>query len=582
MNDFKFLMDVATGKEVADLAICNARLVNVYTGRIEDANVLVAGGLIARVSSPKENFTARQIIDAQGMYLVPGFIDAHTHFELAMMSAVPFAEAVLPRGTTAAVVDPHDLANVMGIEGLRLLAEEIKLIPLKTYLMIPPCVPSAPKLEDAGATMTLQDIKLGLKLPYAHGIAETMDFNRVLDQEPELMAILSWAREEGILVDGHCPELRGKELQAYTSTGPILTDHESVTVEEMREKYQAGMRVIIRRGSLSEPASAGEFVNSLANTGNVLLATDGCITIGDMLDKGHMDNALRAVVAEGVDPITAVQMATINVARAYRLDHKLGGIAPGRSADMVLLSDLQDFQVQTVIVNGKKLEKDLHLPRFAYPDAALQTIKLSPVAEDTFHIKAPCAQGKAKVRVINIIDGTLATTEEHHELPVKGGLLCNDPKRDLLKVAVFERYGKTGTYAVGIIKGTGIKNGAVGGSVGQDTQNVVVVGTSDADMALAVNTLREQQGGLVVVGDGCVLASVRLPIAGIMTDIPPAQLKQEVAKFDAASASLGCTLTNPFLTLSLQIALAVIPELRITNRGLVDVLSGKFVPLFVD
>jgi len=591
-QDLLLSTGVALKEGTSDVIIKNARLVNVVTSRVEEVDVLVCSGLVAWVG-PRNSHRLKatpsstsipngEVFDAQGAYLLPGLIDAHTHFEMSMMSAVPFAEAVIPQGTTAAIVDPHDICNVMGIEGMKLLAEEVKCIPLKTFLMVPPCVPSSPKLEDAGAQMTLEDVREGMRIPFAWGIAETMDFARVLEREPEIIRILSWARERGLLVDGHCPDLRGDRLQAYALIGPIRTDHESVTVEEMREKYRLGMKVIIRRGSLNEPASAGDFVNSLDDPSNVLLSTDGCITVGDMLEKGHMNYALRAVVAEGVDPITAVKMATINVARAYGFDHWIGMVAPGRCADLVLVEDLKDFKVKAVFVDGKRVPAptSFHLMRYAYPSRALNTVRLSAVSPDDFRIEAPAKEGMVRVRVISIVDGTLATGQEIHEMEVKQGLLRADTSRDLLKVAVFERYGRTGTRCIGIVGGFGLRKGAFGGSVGQDTQNVVVVGADDADMALVVNAIREQQGGLVVAAGGRVLANIRLPIAGIMTDENPFALHRQVVALSEALRSLGCLLSNPFLTLSLQLTLAVIPEMKITNRGLVDVASARFIPLF--
>ncbi|MDX9870818.1 MAG: adenine deaminase C-terminal domain-containing protein [Clostridia bacterium] len=579
-------MDVALGKTPADLAITNAKLVNVATRRVEEADILVAEGIIAAIQergSAKKG-AATQELDAGGRYLLPGLLDAHTHIEMSFLSAVPYAECVLPLGTTGIMVDPHDMVNATGLEGLRHFAAEMASTPLKCYLMVPPCIPSSPDLEDAAINMTLQDMKKAFNLPSAHGIAETMDFSRVLAQEQELLHILSWSREQNLLVDGHCPELRGRALQAYALTGPVLTDHESVTVEEMQEKYRLGMRVIIRRGSLSESASAGDFVNSLADTSNVLLSTDGCITVHDILTKGHMNYALRCVVEEGVDPLVAVQMGTINVARAYGLSHRVGIIAPGRAADLVLVNNLHEFKVEAAYLNGRRLPAPgkYQLPRYAYPQQVLETVKLKEVAAEAFRIKTPAAGGMVKVRAIAIIDETVATAEEIHEMQAVGGELQIDPSRDLLKAAVFERYGRAGTHATAIVKGFGLKKGALAGSVAQDTQNIVAVGASDEDMALAVNTLKKQHGGIVLAEGGKILANIKLPIGGIMTDIPPEQLQTAMADLNQKAKALGSTLTDPIFSLYMQIALAVIPEIRLTNRGLVHVASAQFIPLWID
>jgi len=461
-------------------------------------------------------------------------------------------------------------------------ARELAMTPLKAYLMIPPCVPGTPTLEEAGANMTLEDMQAAMQLPNAWGIGETMDFIRVLEQEPEIMSILAWGHNQNLRIDGHCPELAGDDLQAYIAAG-ILTDHESVSLEEMLEKYRLGMKVILRRGSLKEPVRAGDFTAQLPDTTNVLLSTDGCIYLDDILDKGHMNRALQAIVAEGVDPITAVQMATINVARAYGIDNKIGSISPGKKADMVLVSDLESFDIEAVFVDGKQFDASNYtIPSYNYLSEVLNTVKLGEVSPETFKIPAPIASGEVKVRVMTIIEGTVATREEHELLPVQDGLLQPDVSRDLLKVAVFDRYQEAGHYALGIVRGFGIKKGALAGSVGQDSQNLVVVGSNDEDMALAVNTIREIQGGIVFAADGQVIAQVRLPIAGIMSDIEPRKLQQEFKKLHQSLAEMGSTQGNPSFDLSLLLTCAVIPELKITNRGLVDALSSQFVPLIIE
>jgi adenine deaminase len=577
-------ISVALNEQPADIAITNARLVNVMGGTIQEVDVLVSDGYVAWVGPRRTGPVAAQTVDADGRYVLPGLIDAHTHCEMAMLSMVPFAEVVVPQGTTAAMMDTHDIVNVMGVDGMLLLAEESRATPLKALFSVPPCVPSSPKVEDAGAEITLEDVKRGMECDLAWGIGETIDFERVLEREPEIMRILNWARERGLRADGHCPALLGDPLQAYAAAGPIVTEHESASLEEMRQRLDAGMRVIIRRGSLSEPVSAGDFVNSVRDTGNVLLATDGCITLVDMLEKGHMNNALRCVVEEGVDPIVAVQMATINVARAHGLDHRLGVVAPGRVADMVLVDDLQGFGVSAVFVDGAAVPPlgSLHLPRFEYPPEATHTVKLSPAHASDYAVAAPEGAGPARTRVINILDGSLLTEEEEHDLQVSDGSVLADASRDLLKVVVLERYGKAAAQkCVGFVRGFGLRTGAFGGSVGQDAQNVAIVGANDEDIALVANAIQENQGALVVAADGRVTACVPLPIAGLMTSDDPHALMARVVELNAALADLGCTLSDPFLTLSLQLTVACIPGLKITNRGLVDAWSGNFVPLFI-
>lgn len=577
------IMNVALNKSKADLIIHNAQVVNVFTKEIEKIDVAVAEGVIAWMGSPNSSETrdAQVIYDAEGKYLIPGLIDAHCHIEMSFMSPIPFAKTVIKHGTTAAILDMHDVCNA-GINGMHNFAKEIACTPLKAFLMIPPCVPGTPTLEEAGANVTLKDIKEAFSsLPNAWGIGETMDFVRVLNQEEEMMSILAWARQQNIVIDGHCPELRGDDLQAYLSAG-MLTDHESVSLEEMLEKYRLGMKIILRRGSLKEPVRAGDFVAKLADTTNVLLSTDGCIYLDEILDKGHMNCALKEIVSEGVDPVTAVQMATINVARAYGVEHQIGAIAPGRKADLVIVNDLVNFEVEAVFIDGKLFdESNYEIPAFNYPEDVLNTVKLGEVTPDKFAIKTAAETDEVKVRVMTLIEGTVATKEEHEVMTVKDGLLQPDVNRDLLKVAVFDRYRENGHYALGIVRGFGLKSGAFGGSVGQDSQNLAVVGANDEDMALVVNTIREMQGGIVVVNNGQVVAKVNLPIAGIMSSIDPRELQQQFARLHQELANMGCELLNPSFNLSLLLTCAVIPELKITNRGLVNALTGEFVPLII-
>ncbi|HZJ84365.1 MAG TPA: adenine deaminase [Syntrophomonadaceae bacterium] len=579
ISKIKKVMDVAQGKAEADLIIKKAQVVNVFTKEIEELDVAVAEGKIAWLGLDDLNRTAKKVYDAKGHYLIPGLIDAHSHIEMSFMTPIPYAKTVLGHGTTAAILDMHDVCNA-GINCMHSFAREIAQTPLKAFLMIPPCVPGTPKLEEAGANMTLADVKEAMNLPSTWGIAETMDFNRVLDREEVLLSILAWAREKGLRIDGHAPGLVGNDLQAYIANG-ILSDHESISLEEMLEKYRLGMKVILRRGSLEEPVRAGDFIDALADTSNVLLSTDGCLFIDDLIEKGHMNWALQAIVSEGVDPITAVQMATINVARAYGFDHMMGAIAPGRAADMVIVGDLKDFAVSAVFVDGQEFDPDVEIGTYFHPAGVLNTISLGEVEASVFAIEAPIKEGEVQVRVMSLLDGTVIAEEEHETMLVEGGKLQIDTSKDLLKVAVFDRYREKGNHAAGIVRGFGLKKGAFGGSVGQDSMNLVVVGTNDEDMALVVNQVREMQGGLVFAVDGQVISVVKLPVAGILSNIEPKELQGQFRKLHQDLADMGSRQLNPSFNLSLLLTCAVIPELKITNRGLVDAISGQFVPLFL-
>jgi len=567
----------------ADVVIQNGRLVSVSTREIVPWDVAIAGGRIACLGPDMSSAIGpdTHVVDAGGRFLVPGLIDAHTHYEMSLMSAVPFAEAVLPHGTTAALIDCHDMVNVMGMEGLRLMIEEAQRTPLKAFFTVPPCVPSSPGLEDAGCEVRLKDVQLGASLPKVLGIAEAMDFNRILAREPEIMRILHWARDKGLPMDGHCPEVRGAALCNYIAAGPIRTDHESISVEEQVEKLRLGMKVILRRGSISEPTSAAELVDQVDDTGSMLLSTDGCIGVTDLLEQGHMDWAVHQLISEGVDPLVAIQMATINVARTYGLDHRIGLIAPGRAADILLVEDLEQFSVSQAMVNGDLVEQSPSFPRFAYPEKALKTIDLAPVSVEDLMVQAPGGppRGEVQTRVIHIVDGALATEEWIETLPIHNGSVQMDVGRDILKVAVFERYGG-GTRAVAFISGFGLRQGALAGSIGQDAQNIVAVGASESDMALAVNRIRALHGGVVLAAQGQILEEIELSIGGIMTDAKPVALSAALGRLEAALRGLGCELGAPVFTLSLQITLIVIPELKISNRGLVNASTAEFVSLF--
>ncbi|MBC8536577.1 adenine deaminase [Feifania hominis] len=571
---------VAQKLEQADLLIKNARVVNVFTREVLEREVAVADGIICGLYAPGQGPDAASIVDADGRYLLPGLIDAHTHVEMAYVTATRFAEAILPWGTTTVMIDPHDTSNVMGNEGIGIMAHEMAGLPIKTFYNTPPCVPSAPTLEDAGFSVTLDSLSESADLPLVAGVAETMDFGRVLSCEDEMMRMLTFARQNELLIDGHAPGVLGDAANAYFGAGPIRTDHESVTVEEMLEKYELGVHVIIRRGSLSEPASAGEFVSKLRDTSRVLLATDGCISPSDIVARGHMNFAMAQVVAEGVDPMVAVQMGTINVARAYRIDHRVGAVAPGYEADMVLVDDLKDFRAHTVFVNGKKISRGLSLASYQYPANALKTIRLEPITPEDLAI--PAEDGAHTVNVIGMIDGTVATTLETETMQAAGGAIAADASRDLLKTAVFERYGRGKGHSVGIVRGFGMKRGAIAGSIGQDTQNMAAVGASDADMAAAVNAVIEMQGGVALVADGELLARVSMPVFGIMSDKPIPEVARELEEFQRAYESLGGTLSDAVFTLSLQLTLAVIPDGGISNRGLVRVADSQFIPVVAD
>lgn len=559
--------------------IRDGKLVNVVTREVLPWEVVIDGLVITFIGPDASGFitSTTEVIDAKGMYLVPGLVSGHDHTEMAGLSVVPFAEAVIPAGTTAVMLDPHDTVNVLGIDGLRMAIEESRLTSLKTYFMVPPCVPPAPRLETAGCRITLSDVQRGMGLPGVFGLAEAMDFNGIIRGNPVLTEIFDWAREKHLMVDGHCPELRGADLARYIAAG-IRTDHESISVEEQIEKLRLGMYVILRRGSIQEPMSAGELVRQLTDTSGLMLAVDGCISVEDILEHGHMSWAVRQIIAEEVDPLVAIQMATINVARCYGLDQRIGMISPGRSADILFVGDLTKFDVSAVILDGEIVKGRPTFPRYQFPRHALSSIHMKEVSTEDLAITAT---GKsARVRVIKINEGSLLTDEIHEDFVVQDGKVVSDLSRDLLKVVVFERYGGE-TRSIGFIKGFCLTSGAFAGSIGQDSQNIVAVGVSDSDIVVAVNRVREMQGGVVAVDQGQIVAELELPIAGIMTDIDPQHVIRKRAKIFRALKNMGCGLSDPIFSLSLCITLGVIPALKMSNKGLVNVQRGEIVSLFV-
>jgi len=561
--------------------IRNGKIVNVLTREILPWSVVIEQGVITCIGREVKKDSRTIEVDAKGQFLVPGLISAHDHYEMTLMSAVPFAEAVLPWGTTAAVFDPHDIVNVMGMEGMRLLIEESRLTPLKAFFMVPPCVPSVPNLEKAGCEIRLEDIQRGLQMPNVLGVAEVMSFNRVLSSnDEEMQRILKWAGGNNLLIDGHCPEVRGEDLCRYIASGPIRTDHESTSVEEQVEKLRKGMYVILRRGSIKEPMSAGELVKKIGDTSNLLLAVDGCISPEDILEYGHMNWAVQQIISEGVDPLVAIQMATINPARCYRLDNRIGLIAPGRSADIIFVGKLEEFNITQVMVGGKIIENHPSFPRYPYPPCALKTLRLRSVSTHDLVIKAPISSGKVCVRIIEVSEGELITKEIVEEITISNGIAEVDPETDRLKVAVFERYGG-GTHSLAFVRGFGLKKGALAGSIGQDSQNIVAVGVTDSDIAKAINRILEIQGGIVVVEGGKIIGELSLPIGGIMTNISPVELAEKRQEIKKALWMLGCKLKDPIFTLSLSITLVVIPSLKLSNNGLVDVKSGELVNNFI-
>jgi len=517
-------------------------------------------------------YEGRERLDADGCFIAPGFIDAHIHLESTMLTPREFARVVVPMGTTAVVADPHEIANVLGLDGINYLLEASRDLPVTVFFMLPPCVP-ATDLETAGARLGAREIGMLLPHPRVLGVAEVMNYTAVLEKEPEILAKLRLGR--GKRIDGHAPRLSGKDLNAYVGVG-IKSDHECTTPEEALEKLRAGMHVFIRQGTIGKNLEALLPIVTPSNAVRCGLVSDDRHPT-DLLAEGHINFLLQRAVALGLSPVTAVQMVTINPAK-YFFTTDIGAVAPGYRADLVLLEDLTEFRARVVLKAGRPVARDgalvVELPQPAPAPRSAVNIGWSRMSglEIT-------AAGGGIAKVVDLVPDQLTTRKLLTRLAIRDGLAVADPSRDISKVAVVERHRGTGNVGLGFVRGLGLRAGALASTVAHDSHNVVVVGTNDADMLAALRAVERMQGGLAAVKDGTVLGAVSLPIAGLMSDEPVERVTSQVTELLAAARTLGSPLRDPFITLSF-LALPVIPALRLTDRGLVDVERFRLVPLF--
>lgn len=552
--------------------IKNARMVDVEKNKIRKTDIFIKDGIFEEISTDINHVSSQcQIIDANDLYALPGFIDAHSHVELSLLSSIPFAEAIMEKGTVAAVLDPHDVVNVLGAKGAKYLMDEMKCTQFTPVWMASPCVPSAPGYEDCFGQIILDDVKQMIEEYGMYGIAEAMDYNRVITEEKTLKEILEYAKSKQLMIDGHAPCVVGEDLDKYIDSG-VSSDHESVSVEEMIEKFQKGMTVIIRRGSLKEPASAKEFLDQVGESERILLSTDGCITVQDILNYGHMNYALSQIVEEGVDPILAVKMATFYPAKRYHLED-LGSIQKGKTASLVLVKDLKDFQVEQVFVKGETVKRSNK--EYLFNEEVLNSIHHKKITDKELMIEIPKDVTQIKANIVTIVDGTLETRKTNKILAVDNGKL-KLPK-DVMYCSVTNRYEKDGSTGVGLVDGIGKFEGAIAGSIGQDTQNIIALGSNLQDMKMVLNTVIEKQGGVALVVNGELIDFLELPVMGIMSQKPIEEFTEKLEELYRKIRERGMALMNPLLTLSLQISLAVIPEMAITNRGVLDVNKNQFI-----
>lgn len=565
------IIKTARGQQPADLLLKNANVINVYSSDIIKSDIAILNDTIVGIG---DGYTARETIDLNGLFVSPGFIDAHVHIESSMVEVPQFTRAVLPLGTTSVVADPHEIANVLGYEGIRYMMESSKYNPLSVFFTLSSCVPSSP-LETAGSEMRAFDIFPFLREKWVVGLAEMMNYPGLLNGDPDVLDKLRIVEDKRI--DGHAPGLSGHDLNAYIAAG-VESDHECTTVEEAREKLQQGMYIMIREGSGTKNLHDLLPVVTPENERRIMFCTDDRHP-NDILTEGHINFIIKSAIQNGLDPIRAIRLATLNTAEYFGLK-KLGAVAPGKIADLAVFDDFNSFTIKQVYKNGKLVAQDgepIYEPPLRPKVPVRGSVNIRWIEGDEFKIPV---MGK-RARVIRVVPDQIVT--ESLEMPVfsQNGFLESDVQQDILKLFVVERHLATGNIGQGLIKGFGLKRGAIAASIAHDSHNIIVVGVDDADILKAVTSINKMGGGIVVVDNEAILDSLELPIAGLMSDKPLEVVSEKMDQIVKAAHSLGVTLTDPIMTLSFM-ALPVIPSLKLTDRGLVDVEKFEHVDLFLN
>lgn len=563
------IINVARGIEKADFVIKNANIVNVLSEEIHEADIAIADGIIAGIG---ENYHGEKEININSAFVTPSFIDGHVHLESSMMLPKEFAKAVLPAGTTTVIIDPHEIANVFGLHGISFMHEAVKNLPMDVYTMLPSCVPATP-FETSGFDLNSYDLSLLIDKPWVLGIAEMMNFPGVLNLDKNVMAKLELAKQKDKRIDGHAPMLSNKDLCAYIASG-VKSDHECTTPNEAIEKLRLGMYLMIREGTAAKDLNALIPVLKNCNTRKCLFVTDDRHP-SDL--KEHINGMVRRSVEAGVDPIKAVQCASLNTAEYFGLKN-LGAVAPGYNADLLILPDLKTFKPDMVIKGGKTVYENGGLT-VNFEEAEVPSVRGSVnvkwIERDDFRINAL----SDTARTIEIIPHQLVTKSTISKIKVENGNAVSNVETDTLKICVIERHRATGNIGKGFVKGFNIKNGAIASTVAHDSHNMIVVGTNDEDMYIAAVELVKTQGGKVVVSNGQVLSKLPLPIAGLMSNEKFEYVVDKCEELNNAAHSIGCTLEDPFMTMGF-LSLPVIPELKITDKGIFDTTKFDFVNIF--
>ncbi|MGQ4871285.1 MAG: adenine deaminase [Candidatus Thorarchaeota archaeon] len=564
------MIDVAAGRTRADIVLKNASVVNVFTGEIDEGDVAIYQNYIAGVGK----YEGDVVIDLKGKYVVPSFIDGHVHVESSMVMPIQYARAVVPHGTGAVVADPHEIANVLGIEGILYMSKSMRGGPLEFYIMVPSCVPST-DLETNGVALDYLDIKPLLTEHYVLGLAEAMNYPGVVYRDPVILDKIGLALAMGKRIDGHAPGIAGHDLNAYAAAR-ITSEHECTTLEEAKRKLAVGMHIHIREGSTAKNLRELAKIITPETAMFCSFVTDDRNTL-DLLTKGHIDSMIRDAIELGVDPVLAIKVATISTARHYGLQY-IGAVAPGYHADIAILGSLEKVDVKMVFKQGTLVAKDGKMVKEfgAQEEPRLRrSVNIHWLEPDDFQVRA---RGD-HMNVIGMIEGQIVTERLIEETRIVDGLAVPDVDRDIAKVAVIERHNASKPRAIGFVRGTGIKEGAMVSSIAHDSHNIVVVATNDHDLIEAAVQIVRMQGGIAVVRDGDVLASLPLPIAGLMSDRPIEEVSEKIKELKEAASVIGSNLEEPFMAMAF-LSLPVIPHLKITDLGLVDVDKFRLIDLF--
>lgn len=573
-------LEAADGRQPADLLIDNIQLVDVYSAEIRPSRIAIKNDRIVGVDLPAD-FPARQKLNGHNAYALPGFIDTHVHIETTLLTPEGLSEVIAPWGTTSLFVDAMEITNVCGVEGLLALVKDTEQLSFRIFLEIPSRVPTAPGLETTGAVLAVEETRQLMELDQTLSLGE-MDPSKVLTFRPEYLEKILTTLDSRRICNGHAIGLNASELNVY-ATAHLSDDHECVTIDEVLNRLRVGICILVREGSSER--NTREIMKGVVErtlpTDNLMFCTDDK-HVNDIYREGHISHNVQIAIDLGLDPIAAIKMATINAARHFRMDHLIGSLTPGRYADLLLLDDLKKVKPSLVIKGGKIVAKDGKaetVPSKTYAANIMNTVRLAAdFSAEKFRIPA---DGKwALCRVITLIKDQIINQEAQEWLPIIDGAVMTDPARDLAKLSVVERHGKNGRVSNAFVQGFGLKRGALASSVSHDHHNIVAAGVDDHDMAIAVEQLNKMQGGFAAVADGEVIASFALPLAGLMSLLPPEAVQRAMDDLNAAVRALGVTMAAPFMTLSF-ISLPTVPELGLTDYGLIDVKNHQVTNLIV-